>query len=128
MIQFRLPAVFALLTLLTVLGACGKQDASTDNQDAKVPGSPAQVSTSRAEQDLPEECRQAIAAQRACTETLAAKYERIGRPDAAKTLRDELPDLEEVVARWLAAPSMEGLRLSCIASLDGIRAMPQCQP
>lgn len=125
---FRLPAIFASLTLLALLGACGKQDAGTASQAADMPGSPPRVSTSRAEQDLPEECRQAIAAQRACTETLAAKYERIGHPEAAKGLRDELPDLEKVAALWLTSPSMEYLRRDCIATRDGIQAAPQCQP
>lgn len=126
---FRLPAVFASLTLLALAGACGKRDAGTGSPAADVSSSTPEVSRKQADQGLPAECLEAEAAHRACVENIAASFERAGQVDGARKLRDALPaEVEEARARWLTAPSKEGLRLSCIAMRDGTLAFPQCQP
>lgn len=126
--QFRFPAVLALLTLL---GACEKQDASTASQAADMHGSPPRASISQAEQVLPKECVEAMAAHRACVENLAVSFERAGQIDGARELREALPaEVEEAYARWLTVPSREGLRRECIVLLDAIRVQlqQQCPP
>lgn len=130
---FRLPDVFAfallILTPIALLSACGKHDANADNQAADMPGSPPRVSISQAGQDLPRECLEAIAADRACADNFAMKLARVGQVANAKKMRDAmLAHAESKHARWLRAPDREALRPGCIAERDLTPKLPQCQP
>ncbi|WP_454763249.1 hypothetical protein [Cupriavidus campinensis] len=114
MMSLRLPVLCVSLAMAAMLGACGKEDATPANAVGK-------------EESLPKACVEAEAAQRRCTETMAASYERVGQAGAAKMLRDALPgELEKARASWSAVGDKEGLERACTSMRDALRAQPQC--
>ncbi|MBV8272132.1 MAG: hypothetical protein JO067_07650 [Cupriavidus sp.] len=122
------PSVLCVsLVTLALLGACSKQESPTATSAVSATNTTSTVSVSKKEHALPQECIEAEEAQRACTETLAAGYERLGQPAAARTLRDALPaEMEKTRAIWMQVADRDGLARSCAATRDGIRAQPQC--
>jgi hypothetical protein len=107
--------------LTALLGACGKKE-NAASRDVTTQAVGTDI-------DLPKECVEAEAAQRQCTETLATEFERVGRPDAAKQLRDSFTkEMESTRARWRAHANKDGLAKSCAMMRDGLRAQPQCHP
>lgn len=107
--------------LTTLLGACSKkEDLASRDVTSQTVGT---------DTDLPKACLEAEQAQRQCTETLAAEYERIGHPDSAKQLRDSLTTtLQSTRARWRAHADKDGLSRSCAMMRDGLRSQEQCHP
>lgn len=129
MIQFRLLVLSLSLIAAALLVGCGDRDAGAADQAADVSRSTPGANRQLAERHLPEECQEALAEHRACVENIAASFERAGQVAGAKAMREALPaEVEETRARWLRMPSAEGLRQSCIAMRDTIRAQPQCKP
>jgi len=115
----RLRAVCLSLALVALLGACTKkEEVASHDVTARTVG---------VDNDLPKECVEAEQAQRQCTETLAAGYERVGHPDLSKQLRDSFTkEMDSTRARWRAQPNKEGLAKSCAMMRDGLRAQSQC--
>lgn len=116
----RLRSVCLSLALVALLGACTKK-----NEDMAA----REVSSQTVNQgnDLPKECLEAAQAQRECTETMAAGYDRVGHPEASKQLRDALPkEMDKVMARWRSVPDKDHLAQSCAQTRDALRAQPQC--
>lgn len=131
MIRTRISACCVSLTLLALLGGCGKAETNSAAQPDAKPDTTApamsSADTSSKEKALPKECIEAEEAQRACTETMAAGYERVGQPAAAKTLRDGFPaEMEKARTQWMQVEDKDGLAKSCAAARDAIRAQPAC--
>jgi len=130
----RLRSVCLSLALVALRGACtkkpevGNREVDSQEINARDVGgqSVSKQQASESGADLPKECKEAEQAQRECTETMAAGYERVGHPEAAKKLRDSLKDLDAVRARWQAQPDKESLAKSCAMARDSLRAQPQC--
>lgn len=109
------------LVFTALLAACSKKEEVTSRDIT--------AQTVGMDGDLPKECVDALQAQRECTENLAAKYERVGHPEAGKQLRDALPkELDKVKAIWRSVQYKEELAKRCAMTRDSLHAQLQCQP
>lgn len=110
--SFRIPLACLPVAIAFAVAGCGKEE----GHSAAAGGA------------LPKACQEAEAAQRACTENMAARFEKSGQAAAARTLRDGLPkELETVRAQWASVSDKDGLTQSCTAVRDSLRDMPQCK-
>lgn len=127
----RMSVCCASLMLAAMLAGCGKADngaaAQADARPETSAASNSRIDTASKEKALPKECIEAEDAQRACTESMAAGFEKLGQAAAAKSLRDALPaEMEQARTRWMQVDDKDGLAKSCAAARDAIRAQPSC--
>ncbi|WP_439668650.1 Lipoprotein [Cupriavidus necator] len=112
MMSYWIPRACLPVMLALAVAGCGKEEGHS-------------VAASDA---LPKACQEAEAAQRACTENMAAQLDKSGQAAAAQTLRDGLPgELESIRTRWAGVSDKDGLAQSCATVRDSFRDMPQCK-
>lgn len=115
----HLRSICLSLALVALLGACTKKEEVASREVGN--------QTAVKDTDLPKECLEVEQAQRACTDTIASGFERVGQPAAAKQLRDALPkELDQARARWRAVSNKDHLAQTCAVARDSLRAQPQC--